>query len=162
MEKTVHCKCKTRCETYRCQCLKHNEPCDDQCGCVECANPLNGVDVGALSVCALQNIRTVKALTEEQLAGLVELPCGHESVPLRLLLGSYDSARCGEAYWYSFCWGDAAQDNSSWHCEVCHQCRDWREWHCPNCNRCTYGVTFACEHCGNVGGPLGDVRALRD
>ncbi len=160
MTKEVHCKCKSGCRSYRCACLKSNEPCDEECKCTACENPLNGVDVDALSECAIQNIAVVKALTEEDLSRLVELPCGHASVPLRLLLKEYECPGCKETYWFSFCWGDAAQDNCTWHCNVCHQCRDWREWHCPECNRCTYGVSMECEHCGSTEGPLGDVRSL--
>ena len=58
---------------------------------------------------------------------------------------------CGEVYWYSFCWQDVVQDDCTWHCEICGQCRDWREWHCERCNKCTYGVSLPCQHCGAKG-----------
>jgi hypothetical protein len=29
VEREHHCNCKTRCQTYRCNCLKNNEPCDE-------------------------------------------------------------------------------------------------------------------------------------
>ena len=45
MEKTVHCKCKSGCENRRCVCLRNKEPCDEECKCVDCENPLNGMDV---------------------------------------------------------------------------------------------------------------------
>jgi hypothetical protein len=154
VEKEHRCNCKTGCQTYRCNCLKNSEHCDEHCGCTECQNPLNGVDVGGLSVCAIQNIQVSKALTVRELETVYGLPCGHESVPLQALLGEYLCQECGEAYWYSFCWNSVEQDSCTWHCEVCHQCRDWREWHCRNCNKCTYGVTMPCEHCGNDDGVL--------
>jgi hypothetical protein len=45
VEKEHHCNCKTGCANNRCACLRNNEPCDEECGCVGCQNPLNGVDV---------------------------------------------------------------------------------------------------------------------
>jgi len=148
MEKNVHCKCKTGCTSRRCVCLKNSEPCDAQCGCVDCENPLNGVDVENLSACAIQNISEVSELTDEELEEELELPCGCEEVPLKNLLGHYSCSKCGEVYWYSFCWDDVAQDDCTWHCDVCQTCRDWREWHCENCNKCTYGISLPCEYCG--------------
>lgn len=154
MEKSVHCNCKKGCTNRRCVCLKSNEPCDERCGCVDCRNPLNGLDVEGLTVCTLQNIESYKALTDEQLDEKYELPCGDQEVPLRELLGKFLCKKCHEEYWYSFCWDDVVQDSCSWHCEVCNRCRDWREWHCEKCNRCTYGVTTACEYCGNRDGVI--------
>ncbi len=148
MEKTVDCKCKSGCENRSCVCLKNNEPCDDDCKCVDCKNPLNGVDISKLSVCSIQNIDIYKDLTEEELNEKYELSCGCEEVPLRDLMGDYTCRKCGDVYWYSFCWDSAESDGHTWHCEICGQCRDWREWHCKKCNRCTYGVTLPCEHCG--------------
>jgi len=154
MEKQHHCNCTTGCDTYRCTCLKNNEPCDENCGCVDCRNPLNDVDVENLTVCAIQNIDIVKNLTDQDLERRWELPCGDQSVPLRDLLGKYHCQECGEYYWYSFCWEMVVQDNCTWHCEDCHQCRDWREWHCEECGKCTYGITMPCEHCGNTSGMI--------
>jgi hypothetical protein len=151
MEKTAHCKCKSGCTNRRCACLKNSEPCDETCACSHCRNPLNDVDVEALSICAIRNIDQYKALSEEELAQEYELPCGCEMVPLKQLLRSYACQECGGTYWFSFCWHDIAEDSCTWHCEVCGQCRDWREWHCERCNKCTYGVTFPCEHCGAEG-----------
>lgn len=148
MEKSVTCQCKSGCTSRRCNCLKYGEGCGEGCKCVDCANPLNGVDTEGLTVCAIQNIAIVKILTEDDLDELLELPCGDEEVALRHLLDEYSCAKCGESYWYSFCWGQVVQDSCSWHCEICHTCRDWREWHCPVCNKCTYGVTLPCENCG--------------
>jgi hypothetical protein len=85
---------------------------------------------------------------EEELNEKYELSCGCEEVPLRDLMGDYTCRKCGDVYWYSFCWDSAESDGHTWHCEICGQCRDWREWHCKKCNRCTYGVTLPCEHCG--------------
>lgn len=141
------CKCKTSCSTYRCDCLKNNRGCTKECSCINCHNPLNGQDTEYLTLCAKQNIRIVKGLTDETLARQVLLPCECESVPLKSLLGEYDCAECHETYWFSFCWNDIVQDNCSWHCDICRTCRDWREWHCDQCNRCTYGVSLPCEHC---------------
>ena len=151
MEKEVHCNCKSGCRTRRCPCLKNNEPCDENCTCTDCHNPLNGVDVDALSICAIQNIDAYKALSEETLAEEYELPCGCETVPLRQLLEDYACQECGETYWYAFCWQAVVQDSCTWHCEVCGECRDWREWHCERCNKCTYGLTLPCQHCGAEG-----------
>jgi carboxyl-terminal PDZ ligand of neuronal nitric oxide synthase protein len=150
LEKEVNCQCKTGCRNRRCACLKNNEPCGENCRCTDCQNPLNGVDVENLSLCTIQNIELYKALSPEALAKMYELPCGCESVPLRQLLNDY-SCSCGETWWYSFCWQEVVQDSCTWHCDICGQCRDWREWHCDNCNKCTYGVTFPCEHCGQSG-----------
>lgn len=66
-------RCWPRC-CRRCACRKNNEPCDASCGCVDCHNPLNGVDVAALSECALDSIEMVKALSADDLATLCELP----------------------------------------------------------------------------------------
>ncbi len=128
MGKTVHCKCKSGCSNRRCVCLRNNEPCDESCGCSNCENPLNGMDVEALSICTIQNIEEYKDLSSDELEEKYKLPCGCEQVPLKDLLGDYICSKCGEVYWYSF--------------------RDWREWHCETCHRCTYGVTLPCEGCG--------------
>ena len=148
MAKKVRCNCRSGCRTKRCICLKNNEPCDETCTCSDCHNPLNGVDVASLSVCAIQNIDEYTTLSEEDLAQEHELPCECETVPLRQLLKNYVCPGCGEGYWYSFCWQATVADGHTWHCEICSQCRDWREWHCERCNKCTYGVTLPRERCG--------------
>ena len=148
MRKTVRCKCKSGCSTRRCVCLRNNEMCDESCECANCENPLNGMNVEALSVCTIQNIDDYKDLSSDELEVKYELLCGCEQVPLKNLLDYYNCSECGEAYWYSFCWGEVVQDNCTWHCEKCNTCRDWREWHCETCERCTYGVTLPCEGCG--------------
>jgi hypothetical protein len=147
--KEHQCSCKSGCRSRRCACLRNGEACDEQCGCTDCQNPLNGVDVTGLSICAIQNIEAYKALSPEELAVVHELPCGDASVPLEQLLKEYTCPECNEDYWYSFCWGIVVQTGDTWHCERCGQCRDWREWHCENCDKCTYGVTLPCEHCGS-------------
>ena len=141
------CGCKSGCNTRRCACFREGEPCKEGCRCSNCRNPLNGLDVGAMSDCAIANVEEYRALTEAQLAKKLELPCEHERVPLRKLLGEYECSGCGEDYWYSFCWGTVVQDNCTWHCRPCGSCRDWREWHCADCNLCTYGISHPCEHC---------------
>jgi hypothetical protein len=148
MKKAVHCKCKTGCLTGRCVCYKNNEPCDEKCGCTGCHNPFNGMDIDNHTICALQNIEEYKELSEEELEELYELPCGCEQVSLKRLMDDYSCSKCGEAYWYSFCWDEVVEDSCTWHCQICRACRDWREWHCEKCNRCTYGVTLPCESCG--------------
>ena len=45
MEKTVHCKCKTGCKNRRCICARNDEPCGDECECVDCRNPLNPEEI---------------------------------------------------------------------------------------------------------------------
>jgi len=154
MEKKYHCNCKTGCQNNRCSCLRNTEPCDAQCGCTDCRNPLNKVDVETLSICAIQNIEAYKALTNRDLETVHELPCGHENVPLRKLLKKYECQECKEIYWYSFCWKRVAEDDCTWHCEICRRCQDWRVWHCENCNRCTYGISLPCEYCGDDEGIL--------
>lgn len=148
MAKTVHCNCNTGCTSKRCKCLKNNEACDEKCGCSDCKNPLNGVDVDNLTSCVLQNIKAYQKLSKKALQKKLELPCGCEEVPLNKLLNYYSCSKCGEVWWYSFCWDEVVQDSCTWHCDVCGECKDWREWHCPHCNRCTYGVTLPCEYCG--------------
>lgn len=119
LKKETNCKCQTGCQNRRCACLRNNEPCDETCGCLDCQNPLNDMDVENLSVCAIQNITAYKALSEADLEMAYKLPCGHESVPLRELLQDYFCEGCSESYWYSFCWQDVVQDSCTWHCEVC-------------------------------------------
>ncbi|MBC8504120.1 MAG: TCR domain-containing protein [Chloroflexi bacterium] len=148
MTKHEQCNCKAGCQNKRCSCFKNNEPCDDNCGCIDCHNPLNGVDVENLSICAIQNIQAYQTLSAKDLAVAYDLPCGHESVPLERLVKAYKCSQCGEAYWYSFCWGRVEQDSCTWHCEVCRKCQDWRVWHCEGCNQCTYGISLPCERCG--------------
>jgi hypothetical protein len=157
METIVTCNCKSGCKSRRCACLKNNQPCNEHCGCKTCQNPLNGLDVEALSVCAIQNINFYNKLSKADLATLLELPCGCEKVFLKKLIANYTCSKCGEDYWYSFCWSDVVQDSHTWHCEVCGACRDWREWHCDNCNKCTYGVSLPCDYCGQPG-PYADIR----
>jgi hypothetical protein len=43
MSKREHCQCKSReaCRNKRCACLKNDEACGGNCGCVSCGNPLN-------------------------------------------------------------------------------------------------------------------------
>lgn len=151
MKSQITCNCKTGCTSRRCACLKNNQPCNDKCGCKDCKNPLNGMDIKKLSTCAIQNIQQYKDLTKKELNELYELPCGCEEVPLKKLLDEYICSKCGEEYWFSFCWWDVVEDSNTWHCEVCGKCRDWREWHCEVCNKCTYGITLPCEHCGKRG-----------
>ena len=67
MKKTVHCKCKSGCKNRRCVCLRNNEPCGEECECIDCQNPLNGVDIDNLSICALQNIEEYKELSRDEL-----------------------------------------------------------------------------------------------
>ncbi len=151
----VSCNCKTGCTTRRCACLKNNEPCGDECGCADCHNPFNGLDIEGFTPCALHHINEYRQLTKEELETEYELNCGCEWVPLKKLIKNYECSKCGETYWYSFCWDAVVQDNCTWHCTDCGQCRDWREWHCESCNRCTYGITFPCEYCGRSS-PMSD------
>jgi len=150
------CKCKGKCKNNRCACRKNKRPCSKECKCQDCQNPYNGVDVEKLSPCTLDNIEKYLRYSKEKLERKVELPCGCEEVEIGVMLeeGEYTCSKCDEYYYYSICWGDVAQDNCSWHCEVCRTCRDWREWHCDNCNKCTYGVSSPCEHCGSRKGML--------
>ncbi len=150
----LSCSCRGGCSSRRCGCLRENRPCSDRCRCSTCQNPLNGVDVEALSLCAVQNIRIVAALDEVSLQRKHRLPCGHREVPLKQLLKGFLCSGCGEVYWFSFCWNTPVEDSCSWHCDRCHQCRDWREWHCSTCDSCTYGVTSPCDRCGSREGVI--------
>lgn len=113
---------------------------------------MQAVDVESLSVCATQNIEAYRALSAQDLDALHKLPCGDASVPLKALLHEYYCPKCGESYWYSFCWEAVVQEGNTWHCQVCRRCRDWREWHCEECNKCSWGLSLPCEHCGNTDG----------
>jgi len=154
VKKEHRCNCKSGCTNNRCSCLKNNEPCDSSCGCTHCKNPLNGIDLSGLPVCTLQNIQAYKRLSERQLDTPLALPCGDTEAPLRELVKGFICSDCGEEYWYSFCWEEVVQEGDTWHCEICRECRDWREWACERCKRCTYWVTMPCEHCGNTEGVM--------
>jgi hypothetical protein len=80
---------------------ENNQSCGEQCGCEAYQNPLNGLDVEALSVCAIQNIQSYKKLSKAELDALLELPCGCKKVFLKKLIGSYTCLKCNEDYWYS-------------------------------------------------------------
>ncbi len=108
----------------------------------------NMLNLDQLTDCARQHLKKIIALTEGALAKKYELPCGCESATLKDLLYGYECVECGEQYFYSFCWKEVAQENDTWHCNICGKCRDASEWHCKRCNKCTYGLTLECEHCG--------------
>lgn len=148
IEDQLTCRCKNGCQTKRCTCLRNRHPCLESCQCLDCKNPLNGIDVTQMSTCAIENVQQYKALSKAELNAKMELPCQCEQVPLRDIINQYSCSKCGELYWYSFCWEDVVQDSCTWHCTKCRMCRDWQEWHCPRCNRCTYGVTLPCDGCG--------------
>ncbi len=149
LETTV-CRCKSGCTSYRCKCLKARNGCEEQCKCKGCKNPLNGLDTSDMTDCMVDNITIVANLSESELDEKWELPCEHHKIPLRKLLRGYECKQCeGTEYWASICWGTVVQDNCTWHCEVCHKCRDWREWHCDGCGRCTYGISLPCDRCGD-------------
>lgn len=150
VKQTDSCQCKGRCDSRRCKCLKNGRPCSDDCKCVDCKNPLNGMDVSKMSDCAIGNAEVVRSLTTDELAALIPLPCGHDPAPLSQLIGGFQCAGCkGEQYFYSFCYKAAEQESCTWHCSVCRTCRDWREWHCETCNRCTYGQSLPCDRCNS-------------
>ena len=149
MEGPLACRCKNGCHTKRCTCLKNGQPCQNDCQCSNCNNPLNGIDVARMSTCAIENVQQYKALSRADLAVMMDLPCGCEQAPLQKLINLYRCSKCDEPYWYSFCLGEVVQNSCTWHCPKCGKCRDWREWHCPRCNRCTYGVTLPCDGCGS-------------
>ncbi len=154
VSKTTKCTCKGNCSSKRCKCMKSKEGCDESCGCTNCENPYNGVNIEQLSECAssTRNINAYKKLTDKQLNKKYELPCGCEKVPLKDLLEAYECEECSEDYWFSFCWDEVVQEGNTWHCEVCNDCKGWREWHCENCNKCTYGVSLPCQRCGASSG----------
>ncbi|QDV41046.1 hypothetical protein Enr13x_08840 [Stieleria neptunia] len=103
-----------------------------------------------MSDCAIGNAVVVRSLTNEQLESFIPLPCDHESVPLKKLIGGYDCPECkDETYFLSFCHNTVEQESCTWHCSICGTCRDWREWHCDQCNRCTYGLSLPCARCGS-------------
>lgn len=142
------CRCKGGCDSRRCKCFKEGKACDDKCKCAGCQNPLNGLDVSKMSDCAIGNASIVRSLTPEELDTLILLPCEHDSVPLKTLIGGFECSGCdSETYFYSFCRQAVEQESCTWHCMVCRECRDWREWHCDDCNRCTYGLSLPCQRC---------------
>ena len=143
------CQCSGGCNGGRCACYKAGRGCGSKCGCRNCRNPLNGVDVGKLSDCAIQNIEDYLELTAEDFQETHELPCEHGKVRFEQLMKEFWCEECAESYWYSFCWEEIVSGGHTWHCKVCGECRDWREKHCEKCDRCTYGVTLPCEHCGS-------------
>jgi hypothetical protein len=147
-DRPLSCRCKAGCCTKRCVCVSNRQSCPEGCGCTNCSNPFNGLDVTKMSHCALDNVEQYKALSKAELDTTMELPCGHEVAPLRGLLLESTCNECGSLYRYSFCSQDVVEDSCTWHCLECGACRDWREWHCDRCNRCTYGVTMPCENCG--------------
>ena len=155
MDTKIKCNCKGNCTSNRCACTKNRQPCTEACKCKDCKNPYNGVEVENLHICTLDAIKKYKKLTQKELEKLYELPCECEQVPLKDLIDEYNCSDCGEAYYYSFCWNEVAQDACTWHCDICKTCRDWREWHCDNCNKCTYGVSLPCNNC-NVSSPMAD------
>jgi len=138
------CKCKANeCHSLRCPCIKSRRLCDKKtCKCKNCKN-----DKKLWTECAIQHLKLIKGLSEEELNEEHELPCQDESVPLRKLLSEYDCTECSETYFFSFCRDEVEQDNCTWHCVICKSCMDWREWHCGRCNKCTYGVSLPCEGC---------------
>ncbi len=149
LTENTSCKCKGQCKNNRCSCRKNRQPCSEDCKCKNCTNPYNGVAVEKLHICVLDNIETYKELTQEHFDYEYELPCECEKVPLKDILNGYSCSKCSEYYYMSFCWSEVAQDSTTWHCDICKTCRDWREWHCPNCNRCTYGISLPCSRCGS-------------
>ncbi len=98
------CKCKGGCNDRRCACFKGNQGCNQDCQCSNCRNPLNGLDVGNLPICTMQNIKEYTSLTPTQLDKEYLLPCECEQVSLKNLIEEYECSNCGEIYWYSFCW----------------------------------------------------------
>ena len=142
------CQCKSNCDSRRCRCLKSGRPCSPMCRCQNCKNPLNGLPVEKMSCCALDHAEVYRKLVAEHSSDPIAMPCGHGPVTMQQVLDEYACPDCqDEAYFYSFCWGSVEQESCTWHCNVCRQCRDWREWHCDDCNRCTYGVSMPCENC---------------
>ena len=148
IEEKSRCNCKGKCKNNRCACKKNRKPCSEECNCKDCQNPYNGVTVEGMHICSLDSVEIYKELSESQLNELHELPCECEKVPFKDLLNEYSCSVCDEIYYYSFCWDTVAQEDCTWHCEICKTCRDWREWHCDNCNKCTYGITQPCAYCG--------------
>lgn len=149
-EPLTTCRCKSGCSKGRCACLKDGKACSTSCGCKDCRNPFNDLTVADPTKCFIQNVHRYKQLSESERATRHRLPCEHGTAPLSELLSEYRCPKCQERYWFSFCAGEVVQDNCTWHCTVCHTCRDWREWHCDDCNRCTYGVSLPCENCSEV------------
>jgi len=112
------CQCVTGCDSLHCQCFKRGQPCDQSCGCHNCANPLNQ----QLSPCAVYQLEEYRQLPKEKLFESIELPCGCETVELIQLLNSYQCNRCNQNYWYSFCYETVVPEGSTWECEICGNC----------------------------------------
>jgi len=143
------CHCKMSCDSRRCACLKLGQACKSNCSCRGCKNPLNSIkNLDCLNPCLLSNIKAYQKLSNRQLSQAQELPCGCEEASLQSLIDGYECSDCGDEYRYSFCWKMIIEENHTWHCETCNQCREYREWHCKHCNKCTYGLSLPCEGCG--------------
>lgn len=146
---TTLCQCGSECQNKRCHCFKAGKPCSAQCRCQNCKNPFNQLDdAQLLSDCARGHIKSVAALTDAQLSLQYLLLCGCESASLKDLLQPHDCGKCGERYYYSFCFNDLADSASLWHCSICGNCSDDATWHCKRCNRCSYGLSLSCDNCG--------------
>jgi hypothetical protein len=100
MEKEHHYSCKTGCANNRCACLRNNEPCDEECGCVGCQNPLNGVDVEqkcATSAPTVSRCRvSIVGMMREYSIGAADLGGGWSTTPpqaVGLVPGPHDPRR---------------------------------------------------------------------
>lgn len=109
---------------------------------------INEQEISDLTDCAADHIKEIKALTQKQRKKTYELPCGCEEVALENLMSEYACSECEEFYFYSFCWDEVVQDNDTWHCKDCKECRDWLEWHCKSCNICNSSTSLPCKGCG--------------
>jgi len=149
MKKNNPCQCQSECQTKRCACLKEGRPCEAECRCQNCSNPFNQIEnADQLSNCARHNIKKILALSTMALEEKYDLPCGCANASLKALLENYTCEGCDEPYYYSFCFDDVMDTNSTWHCGVCGTCTDDGVWHCKYCNKCTYGLSLSCENCG--------------
>ena len=98
MEKTVHCKCKSGCNSRRCKCLKHNEPCDSKCKCQLCENPLNDIYISNLSI---YPTRTVDEYTINETSLIDEQFLGRKLVSVREMVYDDDDDDDADVEGYS-------------------------------------------------------------
>lgn len=122
MRKNISCHCSFGCDTKQCPCLKAGRACNDGCGCHDCNNPLNNAHIDQVSQCAVYNIEKFKCLTKKELEQEMELPCGCESLPMKMLLGSYKCEQCNKVYHYSFYFNSIIEEGLAWNCEFCGGC----------------------------------------
>jgi len=156
---SISCSCGAgsgQCSGKACLCTKEGLWCGDKCRCQGgCVNPINQ----KLTPCARQALilpsQAPKTpshddLLPTELDKVVRLPCRCSSVVLRQLTSPCECAECGHIFCYSFCYKSIVSVDTTWHCEECGLCRDYREIHCKICETCSYtNEDGGCRSCAD-------------